>query len=376
MRATIPLGRIWGVRVGLHWSVLVIVALLVFGIGYGQLPVIAPGYGAWLYLVAGLVTAALFLASLLAHELAHALVARRSGQEVDGITLWMLGGLATLKGQARTPGAEFRVAAVGPATSLLAALVAGAALWVSGALDPDPLVLGVLTYLAFINVVLAAFNLVPAAPLDGGRILRSALWAWWDDPRRATMWSTRIGRGFGFALILLGLWSLFTGSTGGLWWALIGLFIVTMATAEEHQSRLGTMLEGLRVRDVMTPEPETVDGGLSVSAFLHDVALARKHSAFPLVDEDGVLQGMVTLGRLKRVAPEQRPTVALRDVACEPKDIPLVHPDDPLTDLLTRMDGCTDGRALVFDEERLVGIVSPTDISRAVTVQGLSTGRA
>lgn len=376
MRATIPLGRFWGVRVGLHWSVLVIVALLVFGIGYGQLPVVAPGYGAWLYLVAGLVTAALFLASLLSHELAHALVARRSGQEVDGITLWMLGGLATLKGQARTPGAEFRVAAVGPATSLLAALVAGAALWVSGALDADPLVLGVLAYLAFINVVLAAFNLVPAAPLDGGRILRSALWAWWDDPRRATMWSTRIGRGFGFALILLGLWSLFTGSTGGLWWALIGLFIVTMATAEEHQSRLGTMLEGLRVRDVMTPEPETVDGGLSVSAFLHDVALARKHSAFPLVDEDGVLQGMVTLGRLKRVAPEQRPTVALRDVACEPKDIPLVQPDDPLTDLLTRMDGCTDGRALVFDEERLVGIVSPTDISRAVTVQGLSTGRA
>lgn len=376
MKATIPLGRFWGVRVGLHWSVLVIVTLLVFGIGYGQLPVVAPGYGAWIYLVAGLVTAALFLASLLAHELAHALVARRTGQEVNGITLWMLGGLAALKGQARTPGAEFRVAAVGPATSLLVALVAGVALWVSGALGADSLVVGVLAYLAFINVVLAAFNLVPAAPLDGGRILRSVLWAWWDDPHRATVWSTRIGRGFGFALIALGAWSLFTGVTGGLWWALIGVFIVTMATAEERQSTIGTMLEGLRVRDVMTPEPETVDGGLSVSAFLHDVALARRHSAFPLVDEDGVLQGMVTLGRLKRVAPEQRPTVALREVACEPKDIPLVQPDDPLTDLLTRMDGCTDGRALVFDEERLVGIVSPTDISRAVAVQGLSTSRA
>lgn len=376
MKATIQIGRFWGVCVGLHWSVLVIVALLMSGIGFGQLPVVAAGHAWWVYLAAGFVTAVFFLASLLAHELAHALVARRTGQEVDSITLWMLGGVASLKGKARTPGAEFRVAAVGPATSLLVALVSGAALLVAGALDADPLVLGVLVYLAFVNVVLAAFNLVPAAPLDGGRILRSALWAWWDDPHRATVWSTRIGRGFGFVLIALGVWSLFTGFAGGLWWSLIGLFIVTMATAEERQSTIGTMLEGLRVRDVMTPEPETVDGGLSVSAFLHDVALARRHSAFPLVDEDGVLQGMVTLGRLKRVAPDQRGSVALREVACEPKDIPLVQPDDPLADLLTRMGGCTDGRALVFEEERLVGIVSPTDISRAVTLQGLSTSRA
>ncbi|SMD24675.1 site-2 protease family protein, partial [Lentzea albidocapillata] len=376
MKAAIQIGRFWGVSVGLHWSVLVIVALLMSGIGFGQLPVVAAGYAWWVYLVAGFVTALFVLASLLAHELAHALVARRTGQEVEGITLWMLGGLASLKGQARTPGAEFRVAAVGPATSLLVALVSGAALLLASMLDADPLVLGVLAYLAFINVVLGAFNLVPAAPLDGGRILRSALWAWWDDPHRATVWSTRIGRGFGFVLIALGVWSLFTGLVDGLWWSLIGLFIVTMASEEERQSTIGRMLEGLRVRDVMTPDPETVDGGLSVSSFLQDVALARRHSAFPLVDEDGVLQGMVTLARLKRVALGQRGSVALREVACEPKEIPLVQPDDPLADLLTRMNGCTDGRALVFEAERLVGIVSPTDISRAVSLQGLNTGRS
>lgn len=337
MRATIHLGRLLGVRLGLHWSVLVIVLLLVLGIGVGRFPPAYPGYADWAYLLAGLVVATLFLLSLLAHELAHALVARREGRRVEGITLWMLGGLASLKDRARSAGAEFRVAAAGPATSVLLGLGFLLLTWSALAVDADPLIQGVPAYLAFINLVLAAFNLIPAVPLDGGRILSAALWRRWGDPHRAAVTSSRIGRGVGFALVLLGVVALFGGMTGGLWWMLIGTFIGVVAQAEQRQSELSVAVVGLRVRDVMTANPDTADGSRSVSAFLQDTALVRRHSAFPLVDEAGRLQGLITLSRLKSVPPERRDHTALRDVAWPPPKVPAVEPDDPLPELLSLM---------------------------------------
>ncbi|WP_447002525.1 site-2 protease family protein [Saccharothrix isguenensis] len=375
MRATIHLGRLWGIRLGLHWSVLLIVVLLVVAIGMGRFPLAYPGYEGWAYLLAGLVAATLFMVSLLAHEMSHALVARREGQEVEGVTLWMLGGLATLKDRSRSPGAEFRVAAAGPATSVVLGVGFFLLAWPVAVANADVLVRGVLAYLAFINLVLAAFNLIPAAPLDGGRILSAALWRRWGDRHRAAVASTRVGRGFGFTLILLGAVTLFDGTTGGLWWMMIGAFIVVMAQAEQRQSELGAALSRLRVRDVMTADPDTADGGDSVSTFLRDTALVRRHSAFPLVDELGGLQGLITLNRLKAVPPAERDRTALRDAAWPPPEVPKVEPDDPLPDLLSVMGDQADGRALVFDQGRLVGIVSPTDISRAMVLHGLDIRR-
>lgn len=372
MTATFGLGRIGGVRIGVHWSVLVIVVLLVAGVAFGQLPVTAPGYSVAAYLIAGVVTAALFVFSIFAHEIGHALVAKREGVEVDSITLWLLGGVARLRGTARTPGAELRIAGVGPLVSVLAGLIFGALAWIAGVSGFPLLAVAVLGYLAVINTVLAVFNLVPAAPLDGGRILRAIIWAWKGDRHRATVWSARAGRVFGFALIGFGLVRMMLGSLGaGVWWVIIGLFIVSVATAEERISELGTTLAGVRVRDVMTPRPYVVDALMTVSAFLRDVAPVRRHAAFPLVDPDGQLHGMITLNRLRAVAPDDRDTTVLRDVACPPEEIPRADQDEPLTALLARMDGCADGRALVFERGRVIGIVSPSDISRAVSLRGL-----
>jgi Zn-dependent protease len=373
--ATIYLGRLWGIRLGLHWSVLLIVLLLVSAIGMGRFPLAYPGYGNWAYLVAGLVAATMFMLSLLAHEMAHALVARREGQKVEGITLWMLGGLASLKDRSPSPGAEFRVAAAGPATSVL--LGAGFLLltWSAVVVDAEPLIPGVLAYLALINLVLAAFNLIPAAPLDGGRILSAALWRRWGDRHRAAVVSTRVGRGFGFALILLGGVTLFGGDTGGLWWMLVGIFIVVMAQAEQRQSELGAAVARLRARDVMTAHPDTADGSVSVSEFLHDTALVRRHSTFPLVDEAGRFQGLATVDRLKSVPLGQRAHTALREAAWPPSEVPKVEAGDPLPDLLSVMGEQADGRAVVFDQGRLVGIVSPSDISRAMVLHGRGVQR-
>ncbi|ODQ93662.1 peptidase M50 [Mycolicibacterium holsaticum] len=353
----------------MHWSVLGIVLLLVIGLSV-QFPVLAEGYATWEYILAAVVTAVLFVASLLAHELAHAIWARRNGVGVDGITLWLLGGVARLRGDALTPGAAFRIAVVGPLTSVLAGVVFGVAAMLADDAGFSSLTMSVLSYLALINVVLAVFNLIPAAPLDGGRILRAAIWAWRGDQYVATVWAARAGRLFGFLLIGLGLIRIISGM-GGLWWILLGLFIVTMASAEEHQARTTTMLAGVRVQDVMTADPETVSGDRTVGDFLRDVVLLRRHSAFPLVDGFGRVEGLITFNRLRSVPMVEHDTVRLRDVACPPQDVPSATPDEPLTDLLPRLSGCADGRALVYDHERLVGIVSPSDVSRAVALHGM-----
>jgi Zn-dependent protease len=370
MRSTVKLGRIAGVAVGVHWSVLAIVALLVVGLSnhFGRM---VPGYPWAAYPLVAALASVLFVLSLLAHEMAHAIVAQRNGVEVDGITLWLLGGVARLRSEASTPGADFRISAIGPLTSLLVAALFGATAWLAELADMNSLVVAVPRYLAAINVVLAVFNLVPAAPLDGGRILRAGVWAWRGDRLTATVVAARAGRIFGFTLIALGIFQAIGGLGGGLWWILLGLFVVTMASAEEHQARTSNALAGIRVRDVMTEHPETAERNSTVAEFLRDIALLRRYSAFPLLDDAGRLHGLVTLNRIRGVPAELRATTPLGEVACPPDEIPLAKPDEPLSALLPRLRGCTDGRALVFADDRLVGIVSPSDISRAAALHGL-----
>src|SRR5215218_9311672 len=174
MRASIPLGRIAGIQVGINASVFLIVAILVGGLATGQLPAAFPGRGIAAYVIAAIVAALLFLASLLAHELAHSMVARRNGIEVESIVLWLLGGVAQLRGEPKTPRADFRIAIMGPLTSLGLAIGFGLTASGLGLLGATGLPSGVLAYLAATNAMLAVFNLIPAAPLDGGRILRAA----------------------------------------------------------------------------------------------------------------------------------------------------------------------------------------------------------
>lgn len=369
MTETVRLGTIAGVRVGLHWSVLGIIALLAFGLAGGVFPAVVEGLSAWAYIIAALVATTAFVLSLLAHEVSHAIVAQRNGVEVEGITLWLLGGVARLKGESPTPGADLRIAGVGPLVSAILGLAFFAVLWAVGD-GVSELTQAVLGYLGAINLLLAAFNLIPAAPLDGGRILRAALWAWRGDRYEAQIWSARAGRVFGFALTAFGLVWLVTEGTG-FWYILIGLFIVTMASAEENYAKANAALGNLRARDIMTPNPDTANPNQSVADFIQHVAMSRRHSAFPLLSANGDVQGLVTLNRIRRLPPEERATTTISDIACPLDELPVVGPDAPITEVLNRMNGCADGRALVMADGRLTGIISPTDISRAITLRGL-----
>src|SRR3954471_8530676 len=251
MRASISLGRIAGIRVGINASVFLIVAILVAGLATGRLPAAFPGRSIVAYVIAAIIAAVLFLASLLAHELAHSLVARRNGIEVESIVLWLLGGVAQLRGEAKTPGADFRIAIVGPLTSFALAAIFGLAAAGVASLGTAGLPFGVLAYLAATNGMLAIFNLIPAAPLDGGRVLRAALWRWRGDREAAAVTAARAGRVVGFLLVGLGLLQTFvTGTFSGIWLALVGWFLISAATAEEQQAQMGSRLSGVRVGDV------------------------------------------------------------------------------------------------------------------------------
>jgi Zn-dependent protease len=194
VRSSVPLGLIAGVRFEVNLSVLVFVAILVLDLAFGRFPLVLPGRSTGAYLAAAVIATALFLASVLAHELAHAVLTRRNGIGVGSITLWLLGGLAQLKGEPRSPGADLRIAAAGPLTSLALGVVFGtvaSALLLAGA---HGLPVAVFGYLAGVNVILAIFNLVPAAPLDGGRVLRAVLWPIWRDRTRAAIAAARTGQ--------------------------------------------------------------------------------------------------------------------------------------------------------------------------------------
>jgi Zn-dependent protease/CBS domain-containing protein len=367
MSETFRLGRVHGIRVGAHWSVIAIGWLLVWALADQTLPAEAPGQSGLAYWPVAVVVVALFWAGLLAHELAHSIVAIRHGVPVDGITLWLFGGVSWLHGDAASPEDELRIALAGPATSLAASALAGvlalAVAWLGG---PDLMVAG-LEWLALINGVLAAFNLVPAAPLDGGRVLHAFVWRRTGDRSRANVTATNAGRVFGFVLVGVGVVLVAAGNLGGVWFLFLGWFLLNAAKAEAVQAVLQDSLEGMRVRDVMTPDPVSVPGGTTVADLLDDWFMRRHCSGFPVMDH-GRIVGMVTLRQIKDVHPDRRRTLHARDVAWPLESIPVGASDDPVMELLAAMARAPggDGRALIFDHGALVGIVSPTDVSRAV----------
>ncbi|MGW0364019.1 site-2 protease family protein [Streptomyces sp. NPDC002990] len=371
MNETFTLGRIAGVRVSVNWSVLVIFVLVALSLAQGRLPHAYPAHPQVVYWAWGLVAAVVFFASVLAHEVAHAVVAKRHGVEVEGMTLWMLGGVARLKGEAPTPKAEVRIAGVGPLTSAVLGILFVVLAAVAAALTGPSLLVEVLAWLAGINIMLALFNSIPAAPLDGGRLLRAFVWKRTGDPMRAAVVAAAAGRGFGWLLVLYGFLSmLLTGSLAGLWTALIGGFMIAAATVEGQQAQLRATLAGVSVGRIMTPDPVTVHTGTTIDEFLAAAPFGHhRHTAFPVVAEEGTPVGLVTAARIEGTPPRERHDVTLDQVMCPLDRVATASPDESVSDVLPRLESAAERRVLVLDPatRALVGIVSDSDINRAVT---------
>ena len=378
MNQNIRLGKVAGVPVGANWSVLAIFVLIVWELADLVLPGYHPHDTRALYWSVSVVAATLFFASLLAHEASHTLVAVHQGIRVRAITLWLFGGVSELEGEALTPGAEFRIAIVGPLTSLALTVVFGTAgILLHGAEGTVGLAGSAAGWLAWVNLMLGVFNLLPGAPLDGGRVLRAILWHRTGDRARATTSAAHAGEVLGYLLVGLGALEFFTVSVFGLWFIFLGIFLLSAARAEKRDVVLRSSLATVRVRDLMTPDPIVFPSGLTVADLVDQRIHQVRFGTFPLVRADGQLEGLTTLARVRRVPPHQRATTRLIDTACPLAEVPAAGPDEPIADLLQRMQRAPDGRALVIAPDlRLVGILSPSDIARFVQLAVLrSEGR-
>jgi Zn-dependent protease/CBS domain-containing protein len=368
MNATLRLGRIAGIDVGAHWSLLLVVLLIVWSLADGVFPETNPGLDDGTYLAMAAVATVLFFASILLHELGHAIQASRDGIPIEGITLWVFGGIASLRGEPPSAGAEFRMAIAGPAVSLalgVACLAAALTLPLPDAVD------GVLFWLGQVNVYLLVFNLIPALPLDGGRVLHAFLWARRRDNASATRTAGALGRAFGQVMIAGGLLLLiFAGDFSGAWFIFLGWFVLAAAEAEIEGASARLALGGLTAADAMVRNPVTVDADATVEDFMNEVFLATRHTAFPVVD-GGRIAGIVSFRQALNLPRPAWSSVLVREIMLAADEV-CVDARTPLPEVLARLIAAPLQRLLVCRGGLLVGLLSLTDVARLIEARSRS----
>lgn len=358
MGQSIRIGRIAGIEIGLHPSWFIIALLVTYSFAAGELPTNYPNWQPALYWVVGASISLFFFGSVLAHELSHALVARRYGMRVRGITLFIFGGMASMEDEAKTPRQEAVMAAAGPLTSL----AIGAALWVASGVLREPVLVATVGWLGFINLTLGLFNLIPGFPMDGGRILRAVLWHVRGDRYAATRNAAAIGRLFGYLLIAVGVYLIFQGSNlfSGVWLALIGWFLSSAAESTVAQLSVQRSLHGVKVREVMEADPASVTPNESVADLVNERLLRSGARSFLVRHDDGGLAGIVTLSDVRRVPREDWAPARVTDIMTRHADLATVGPDDQVE------------AALKLLQEREVNQLPVVDVDHR-TVLGLLT---
>ena len=349
-------------------SWIVIAVLVTWSLAVGFFPHVLEGLEPFEYWKLALIGAFGLFFSILFHELWHSLVARKFGVEVRGITLFIFGGVAEMSQEPKSPQSEFWIAIAGPLASLFLALSfylvydSGARLGMGEALN------SVFMYLALVNLILAVFNLIPAFPMDGGRILRAALWKFKKDQRWATRVSTNFGMTFGLVLIGLGLLNILSGNlVGGLWYCLIGFFIRFAARNSYRQMAVKSVLAGEQVRSLMK-QPVTVPDSISLQEVVDDYVYRYHHKFFPVLDRDGV-QGCITTRQVGAVPRDKWPTTQVREVMNRCSLGNSVGPEEDVTEVLLKMNAAGLSRMMVMDGRRLVGIISLKDILGYLTAR-------
>jgi Zn-dependent protease len=374
MNGSIACGRVCGIPLRLHWTTPLLVVYLGWIVAAQALPAWAPGHSTETYELAGTGGALLLCAALLAHELAHALTARRAGLTVQDITLWALGG-ETRTGPARRPRTLFAVSVSGPLASLLIGGLSLAAAAGLGDGHSRNLASAVLALLGWANLLLGAFNLLPATPLDGGHALEALLWRHTRDRDLAARTAAHSGQVIGGLLVALGVLGLTFGALGGVWVAALGVFVALNAVAVRRQVDVEIALRGVTVADVMSTAVDTGPDWWTVDRFLAEVAALHPHAAVPLLDLDGHPAGLAQVERLRLIPPPQRAELRVRDVAQPLARCATARPDEPLNDILAR--GPIPGGALLaIDGPQLVGIVTGHDIARVLRRHALVVVRA
>ena len=386
MPSSVRLGRIAGIEVAAHWSLLIIFGLIAIVLGGGVFPRWHPDWSPLLVWSVALATAVLFFVSIAVHEMAHALVGRRYGVPVERITLFIFGGMAHTTGQPPSPKAELLMAAVGPLASLIigaVATIAGVALATPGAgADPQQMIAAagpiatLLLWLGPINILLAVFNMMPGFPLDGGRVLRAGLWWLTGDLTRATRWSSNAGQVFGWVLVGVGLLMAFgvyipflgTGFLGGLWLVLIGWFLSNAARASYQQVLIREALDNVPVAAVMRTRLATVTPGTTIERLVNEHFMNEDQRAYPVLLHDELV-GLVCLDDVRQVRPETWSHMTVDDIMTPAPSLLTMSGSEPALEALMKLAEREINQIPVVENRRLVGMVRREDIMKWLSLR-------
>ena len=355
MKGSLSLGRILGIPIRLHASWFLIAALITWSLAAGYFPQTNPGWNSLTYLIVGAAASLLFFASVLLHELGHSILALREGVPVKSITLFIFGGVAQIGREPPTAGAEFRIAIAGPLTSLgLAAIFGG----LGTALNEYAVVAAPLAYLGRINLLLAAFNMIPGFPLDGGRVLRAALWQFGGGYQNATRWASRAGQAIAFGFISLGVVQFFLGGlTNGLWLAFIGWYLNNAARASYQQVALQEMLSGLKARNVMIEQCAPVTSDLQLDRLVENHVLQGDERCFFVTDSDDP-QGVITVDDVKGVSRNQREQLTAGQLMTPVNSAFAADAEDDVWGLVQRMNEDDVRTVPILENGRLLGVIT------------------
>ncbi len=375
------LGRLLGVQILIDWTLFVIVTLVAFDLGAGLFPAWHPGWTAAQNWALALAAAILLIASVLAHELSHAVVARAFGIPVRRITLFLFGGLAHIESDPPSPRSEFLIAIVGPLVSvalgvsatfgalrlagepLRAAVSAERGGAIAAAIrDLGPLAT-LLLWLGPINVALGAFNVVPGFPLDGGRVFRAMAWKATGDVVRATKWASFLGQAFAWVLMAIGVANVFSGATSGLWLVLVGWFLNNAARLSYRDVRMRHALEDVTVAGVMETRLERVSPDLRVERFVHDYVMAGEQNAFP-IESAGNLVGVVTLGDVRRLPQSEWAGTTVGQIMTPVAELPALPPEAAAERAFNQLTRRHQEQVLVVDGHHLIGLVRRSDLAK------------
>lgn len=373
---SLTIGRVLDIPIRLHVTVFIILLLITWTVGFGLMPGEYPGLNQTVYLLIGVFSSILLFASILLHELAHSIVAKRNGLKINQISLFIFGGIAEMSQEPKDPSLELKMAVAGPLTSIAIMLVAGALWLASISLQAHPLIQAPLEYTALINGIVALFNLAPAFPLDGGRIFRSIIWKRRKDLLSATQTASKAGAVFAYALMFLGIFTIFSYNfISGLWLLLIGWFILGGARSGLEQTIVKEALGELKVRDIMTKAVDSVRPDSTVEKLAEDF-LRLKHNGFPVMS-DGELEGIVTAEDLRKVGRELWSTARVKDIMTPKEKLIAIKPEQAALDAMILMAQKQIGRILVVEEGKLVGIVTRSDVMKTVRIRtGIELGSA
>jgi Zn-dependent protease/CBS domain-containing protein len=394
MRNGLRIGRIAGINILVDWSWIFIFVLIMWELAAGVFPQLHPQWSAGLTWSTALIASLLFFASVLAHELAHSLVARSNGIPVRDITLFLFGGVSNIQREPTSPGVEFVMAIVGPLTSIVLGVVflllsGGAAVGFNvvsgnpvGALGQLNPISTLLLWLGPINILLGVFNMVPGFPLDGGRVLRSIIWAVSGNLRQATQWASRVGQVVAWAFIFAGISMIFgasipflgSGFIGGLWLAFIGWFLNSAAVQSYQQIVVEDVLGGVSVAQLMRKDPPTVPSHTSISTLVHDHIMGTDEHAFPVM-QGSQLVGIVCIEDLRRVGRERWDLVTVDEIMTPMEGLALATPTEEASEALHQLARRDVNQMPVLENGQLVGMLRRRDLMRWLQLHSELAGR-